>query len=186
MKRLILLLSILLLAGCGEVDDAPRPFLGGDLAPVLIEEFSDLQCPACARITGEVEEFARTNPKLVRFEYYHFPLPQHQYAFKAAEGAECANDQGKFWEFLTMAFDNQNNLAEENLVKIAEKLGLETASFQKCLDDSTYRGRVSRHLSEGRSRGINATPSFYVNGKFVQYIGIEPFANYVKDLASSS
>src|SRR5512136_2966908 len=103
-KNLLFIVLFLLLTSCTPADNGKRASLGNSNAKILIEEFSDFQCPACAAISPELEKLVIRNSNIARLDYYHFPLNYHEYAFKAAEAAECANDQGKFWEFMNMAF----------------------------------------------------------------------------------
>lgn len=181
---LLALASTLLLTACANPERSePRPFLGNANAPILIEEFSDLECPACKSISPQVEKIVRNNPDIARFEYFHFPLPQHSNAFKAAEASECAGEQGKFFEFVNLAFDNQKNLSEDALKSFAAKLSLDTDQFDECLDSGRKRNQVKADLFEGRKRGVNSTPSLFVDGTLVRWSGAEQFEAYIKTLA---
>lgn len=182
-------LPALFLVGCSSspvTDAGPRPYLGGESAPVLIEEFSDLQCPACGLISPQVERFVKDNPTVAKMVYYHFPLPQHEYAFAAAEASECAADQGKFWDYVSLAFENQENLSSPTLYSIAEKLALDAGAFKTCLEDHERKGKVLSDFAEGRRRRVSATPTFYVNGQPLRFSGIEPFGEYIKGLAATA
>ncbi|QQR84133.1 thioredoxin domain-containing protein [Candidatus Peregrinibacteria bacterium] len=187
-RSLLAGLFAFLLTACS-LSDAPttiegrtRATVGSDNATVVIQEFSDLQCPACAAIGPQMEAFVRENPTLARLEYYHFPLPQHTNAFKAAEASECALDQGKFWEFVQFAFSNQEQLGTDSLKTFAGKLGLNQEQFDTCLDEGQKRDFVRSDLALGRQMGVNATPSFYVNGQLVRWSGQEEFGAYVRSL----
>ena len=182
-KILIATAFLLMLTACTpSTDDGPRVFLGSESATVLIEEFSDLQCPACAHASPLVEDLIRNNPDLAKFEYYHFPLPQHQWSFQAAEASECAGDQGKFFEYVDLAFKNQKNLTQDNLKSLAGQLGLNQAVFDECLKSRVKAGRVKADLLEGRKRGVDSTPSFYVNGEYVRFTNIDTFEGYLRGI----
>lgn len=137
---------------------------------VLVEEFSDFECPACK--SAEDQMLKVLLPQYldkIKFQYINFPLTSlHPYAFKAAEAAEAAGNQGKFWEMHDKLFEMQNSdgssLSVDNLKTYAKDLGLDTNKFNTELDNSTYRGDVQLDMNEGTSRGVNATPTFYVNG----------------------
>jgi len=185
MKRLILTICItLFMSGCvNDTDDnTPRAFLGGENAPILIQEFSDFECPACATVSPMVEEFARNNPNLVRFEYYHFPLNQHKYAFIAAEASECATNQGKFWEYMGMLFQNQKKINEDFLITVAEELNLDMTLFESCLNNHDKKARVKNDRAAGLRKNVSFTPSLYVNGQLVKWSDPETFEIYIKSL----
>jgi len=180
-----ILLTILFLTACApsEEDLGPRASLGNANAPVLIQEFSDLQCPACASISPKVEKIVKENPTIARLEYYHFPLPQHEYAFRAAEASECANDQGKFWEYIQTAFKNQRQLTDDNLRTFAGNLGLDEDLFNECFNSRQKKAKVKSDLYQGRRLRVNSTPSLFVNGDLVRWSNPEQFENYIKSLA---
>jgi len=182
-KLLFSFSALFLLTACSSTEDrGPRASLGNADAPVLIEEFSDLQCPACGLISPMLEEIVRNNPTVARMEYYHFPLPQHQFAQKAAEAAECAGDQGKFWEYVKVAFKNQKSLTEDNLKSFATQLGLNSETFDDCLDSNTKKSAVKADLYEGRRRSVSSTPSIFVNGTLVRWSNKAQFEAYIKSL----
>ena len=184
MKKIFLLSAAFLLTACTPADDITPHTLGNSGAPVLIEEFSDLQCPACGAISPELKRFVDENPDLAQLKFYHFPLSQHPFAFVAAEGAECAADQGKFWEFTETVFANQPSLSQDYVRSVAESLKLNQETFNACLDDHVKKGKVLAHLREGNIRNVAATPTIYVNGEIVKWPGYETFEAYVKGLES--
>ena len=187
MKKIINLLfiglSILILTSCTpQVDNSPRATLGNQNAKVVIEEFSDFQCPACGVISPMVEQIVRKYLDKVRLDFYHYPLSYHQNAFIAAEAAECANDQGKFWEFGKVAFANQTNLTEDNLKLFAKNLKLDTTKFNQCLDSGAKKAKIKNDMAEGDKRDLQGTPSFYVNGTLVPFTSSTAFESYIKSL----
>ncbi|MBN2096380.1 DsbA family protein [Candidatus Peregrinibacteria bacterium] len=177
-----ILFSFLILAGCSPADQEPRPVLGDPGASVLVEEFSDFECPACGQVGPALEQLIRLNPDLARLEFHHFPLSYHQNAFRAAEAAECAADQGKFWEFSELNFKNQKNLTDDALKSFADYLKLDRTSFDTCFDGNEKRARIKADIQEGLRRQLSYTPSLYVNGQLVQWGGAEEFDAYLKSL----
>lgn len=183
-KYLLLLMAVFTLSACEPevIDNTPRPTLGNSNAPILVEEFSDLQCPACANVSPQVEKFILQNPTLARFEYRHYPLPQHENAFKAAEAAECAHEQGRFWDYINWAFSNQSGLDEQSLKDQAANMGLNANDFNNCLDSGRKRGRILADIKEGQKRQLSFTPSIYVNGELINWGGPEEFKKYLESL----
>ncbi len=183
MKKLSLVLfAIFILTACDSDDTGPRASLGSPSAPILIEEFSDFECPACANIAPELEDLIKRNSDLVRLEFRHFPLPQHENAFRAAEASECALDQGKFWEFAGLAFRNKKNLIDDNLKSFATQLGLDETVFNECFDSNKKRSRIKSDIQDAMRRQLSYTPSLYVNGQLIKYSGPEEFEAYLKSL----
>ena len=179
---LLTLLSVFLLTACGApVDGTPRK-LGRVDAPILIEEFSDPECPACAQISPQLEQLVKDNPGLARMEYYHFPLSYHEHAFIAAEASECAGDQGKFWEYLGTVFENQSSLNEDYLYKVADSLELNRETFDVCLNGHHHKGKILSHMAEGSRRRLPGTPSIFVNGQMVRWSDAETFRAYLESL----
>ncbi|MFH1145432.1 MAG: thioredoxin domain-containing protein [bacterium] len=146
---------------------SPRPVTNPE-ASIKVEEFSDFQCPACGAA------FRALKPELDKFGdkvsvwYRHFPLTSvHQNAFNAALASECANDQGKFWQYHDMLFDNQTVLFNPDLKRYAIAVGLDQQKFDNCLDSKAKKKVVKEDMKEGEDRGVNSTPTFFVNGKEV-------------------
>lgn len=182
----ILLLSLSVLAAC-EVETpgtAVPQKLGQSNAPVLIEEFSDPQCPACAVISPQVEKIVRENPDVVRLEYYHFPLSYHEYAFISTEAAECAGDQGKFFEYLGTLFANQSSLSEDYLYNVADSFSLDRTAFDSCLKNHEHKAKILADMEEGSRRKIPGTPAIFVNGQLLKWSDSETFTGYLKSLAT--
>jgi protein-disulfide isomerase len=156
------------------VDDDPS--WGPEDAPVTIVEFSDFQCPYCARfVTQTYPQIKQQYEGKVRFVFRDFPLTQiHENAQNAAEAAGCANEQGKFWEYHDMLFTNQSALDVASLKSYASQLGLDSATFDQCLDSGKYAEEIQKDLQDGNQYGVQGTPSFFVNGLLVS--GAQPFS----------
>ncbi|MBU2634536.1 MAG: DsbA family protein [Nanoarchaeota archaeon] len=157
-------------------DDAVK---GDANAPVTIIEFSDFQCPFCAKFYTDTlpqitEEYIDTGK--VKFIYRDFPLGFHQNAQKAAEAAECAGDQDMFWEMHDMLYENQNALTVADLKQYASDLDLDATEFDECLDSGKYEDEVKDDMAEGSSYGVSGTPAFFINGQLLS--GAQPFAAF--------
>ncbi len=170
---LFALAVMLIVSGCGGpkyvFKDTPKVVIGNPDAKVTVLEFSDLQCPACRNAHPIVKRITDEYKDYIRFEFYHFPLQSlHPYAFKAAEAAECANDQGKFWDFIDDSYTNQEKLKEDDLRERADKLGLNMTEFNACLDSGDKGDVVKIDMREGLNRNVDGTPTFYINNKKLQ------------------
>ena len=133
---------------------------GSAQAKVTIVEFSDFQCPACRQAESALKQILADYPQEVRLVYRHFPLTQiHQQAMAAAELAEAAAAQDKFWQMHDLLFERQNEWAENGgkLAEYRQELGISS--------DGTYKDKIGQDVSEARRLGINATPTFFVNGR---------------------
>jgi protein-disulfide isomerase len=156
------------------------PVKGNASAPVKIIEFSDFQCPYCTRAADTVKEVLTKYGDKVSVEYRHFPLDFHKRAHRAAEGSECANQQGKFWEYHDLLFANQSALEENNLKDYAAKAGLDVAKFDACMADAGTAKIVDADMENGASVGMSGTPGFYINGKLLAgAVPIEEFAKVI-------
>ena len=161
------------------VDD--DPVKGDKNAPVTIIEFSDFQCPFCGKFFKETfgqidEKYIKTGK--VKMVFRDFPLSFHENAQKSAEAAECADEQGKFWEYHDMLFENQEKLSVEDLKRYAVELGLDKDKFDSCLDSEKYKDEVKKDFSDGQKYGVSGTPAFFINGKLVS--GAQPFSAFEK------
>lgn len=162
-------------------DDDPQK--GNDQAKVVIIEFSDFQCPYCARATATVKQIEKTYGDKIKFVYRDFPLSFHKNALKAAQAAECADDQGKFWEYHDLLFEKQAEWREsEEVNKIFKKYGkdlnLNSKEFDKCLDSEKYKDEVLKDQKDGQAAGVEGTPAFFVNGRLIS--GAQPFSVFQK------
>ena len=153
------------------VDDDPSR--GPATAPVTIVEFTDFQCPACAAMHPVIEEILKTYGDKVRFVVRDFPLDRHDNARKAAEAANAANAQGKFFEYIALLFKRQNALDTPSLKKYATELGLDRAKFDAALDRGVYASEVQRDVEEGEMYGVGVTPTIFVNGVQLRTLSAE-------------
>ena len=145
-----------------------QPSKGSATAPVTIIEFTDYQCPSCAKSQPIIEEVAKEYGDKVRLVARDFPLEQHVHAAKAAEAAEAAREQGKYWEYVAVLFKNQNALEVAKLKEYATQVGLDRAKFDQALDSGKFADKVQRDLREGDKLGVNSTPTVFINGKRVR------------------
>lgn len=141
-----------------------QPTKGKADASVTVVEFTDYQCPSCAQTQIIFERLVTEYGDRVRFVVRDFPLPQHADAQKAAEAAEAAREQGKYWDFTAILFRNQSKLAPEMLKQYAGVLGIDRAKFDTALDSGKFADKVQRDILDGQRAGVNSTPSFFVNG----------------------
>ncbi|HSE96959.1 MAG TPA: thioredoxin domain-containing protein, partial [Blastocatellia bacterium] len=142
---------------------ADGPSRGPEDAPVTIIEFSDFQCPYCKQASNTIEELIRAYGDNIRVVFKHLPLPIHPDAFKAAQAAACADEQGKFWEYHDQLF-NSADLAADTLRKHAGEIGLKAGEFNSCLESESSRAVVVKNLQQARQAGIQGTPTFIING----------------------
>ncbi len=157
----------------GVTVSAGDPTSGPADAPVQIVEYSDFQCPFCGKATPVVAKIRDAYGDKIRLVFRDFPLDNHPNAFKAAEAAQCALAQGKFWEYHDVLFANQNRLEVDALKEHAGKIGLDASQFASCLDEGRFASAVKQDMSEGTTDGVTATPTFFINGRVVS--GALPF-----------
>jgi protein-disulfide isomerase/uncharacterized membrane protein len=158
------------------VDDSHS--IGSPDAPVTVVEFSDFECGHCLAFHNSLEDALRNRRHDVRLVFRHFPLDSscnpkvashlHQQACLAATAAECAGEQGKFWEYHNILFANQQALQREFLIAYAQRLGLDTTRFASCLGGNEARARVERDAREGAQLGIDSTPTWFINGRMIK------------------
>ena len=150
--------------------------LGSDSAKVEVTEYSDFECPFCASFATVQMPVIRqqliTTGK-VRWRYRDFPLPVHQYSRYAALAAQCAGEQGKFWEMHDQLFSNhqwaQTGKNPASLFRdFARTIGLDVDKYDACVDGQRYAGRIQASVQEGEALGVRGTPSFFVGGQMFQ------------------
>lgn len=156
-----------------EIATDDQPSKGVPSAPVTVVEFTDFQCPHCATFQSVLERIVREYGDRVRLVVRDFPLQQHTDAFKAAEAAEAAREQGRYWEYAALLFANQQALGVAQLKEYATRLGLDRAKFDAALDSGRFAASVARDVSDANRVGVNATPTFFVNGRPVEDLDYE-------------
>src|SRR5438445_1293751 len=134
---------------------------------VTVTEFSDFQCRYCQRAAVVVEQLRKSYGDNVQFVFKQMPLPMHQYAFKAAEAAVIAQQQGKFWEYHDRLFA-ATDLSVDALKTMAAEVGLDLNKFNQALDSPATRAAVEKDIEEAKQLGVRGTPTFFVNGKIVR------------------
>lgn len=177
-------------------DELPREItqsntMGDPAAPVHIIEYGDFQCPFCLKFWTEtepqlIEEYVNTGK--VYFEYRSMGAFLGKESGWAAEGAYCAGDQGKFWEYHDTLFsnwtgENVGDFTKDNLVKYARSIGLNMTDFESCISDEKYKSRVEQDAAQAGADGASATPTFFINGVMVE--GAQPFS-VLKDLINQA
>jgi protein-disulfide isomerase len=139
-------------------------FLGDPRAPVTVVEFSDYQCPFCARhVHDTMPQIERELVKTGRVKYVVLDFPitgLHPDAFRGHEAARCAGEQGKFWPMHARLFDNRQSMQAADLEAHAQALGLDRAAFRQCLASGRHGDAIRRNLEEGQKAGITGTPTF--------------------------
>lgn len=140
--------------------------LGPHGAPVTVVEYGDFECPNCKQAAPAVKLLLARFEQRVRFVFRHFPLEEvHPQALHAAEVAECAGAQSKFWPMHDLLFEHQPHFKLAQLHGYAGTLGLDMARFTAEMDDEVYLQRVREHQRSGKDSGVRATPTFFVNGR---------------------
>ncbi len=147
------------------IETSGRPTLGSATAPVTVIVFSDFQCPKCAALHATLDGIAKEYAGRIRVVARNYPLEQHEWAHKAAEAAEAAAEQGKYWEYAHLLFANQKELSLDKLKQLATQAGLDRAKFDAALDSGKFGPLVDRDLDEGSRVGVQGTPAVYVNGR---------------------
>lgn len=155
------------------------PARGAANAPVLLVEFSDLQCPHCKASQPLIDQLVAEEPN-VKLVFQNFPLPSHDWAAKAAAYGDCIarSSHDTFWKFIQGTYDAQGEItasnADEKLKGIAEKVGAKSAEIAACADQPETIGRVQRSTALGRSVGVTSTPTVFLNGRKINSIAALP------------
>ncbi|HET9946466.1 MAG TPA: DsbA family protein, partial [Patescibacteria group bacterium] len=159
------------------------PLMGNKDAKVTVVEFADFQCPFCKQWFTEVEstfvnDYVKTGK--VKFYFRHYPFLGQESTF-AANASECANEQGRFWDFHDYLYQNQGQensgtFAKDKLEADAATLGLNTAQFNSCLESDKYNSQVSADLADGQKAGVSGTPTVFVDGQPI--VGAQPYSAF--------
>jgi protein-disulfide isomerase len=168
-------MAAVLAAGTGVAFSQDRLVRGGEpmrgpaAAPVTVVLFCDFQCPQCAQAQPVLNRLISTYPRDMRLIYRHFPVERiHADAGRAAEASMCAQEQGRFWDMYASMLANQTELDLSGLIRQAGDLGLDSRTFARCLESGRHRVDWRRDQTDGRALGVSGTPSFFVNGAFIE------------------
>jgi len=158
------------------VDTQGSPAKGPASAQVTVVEFSDFQCPFCARVTSTMKEIENAYGDRVRIVFKHLPLRIHSSAPLAHAAAAAAHRQGKFWPMYEAIFANQRDLSEAAFLRYAGEIGLDVDRFKKDMASAEVKAKVDADAKEAASLGVTGTPGFFVNGRFLS--GARPFDSF--------
>jgi len=145
--------------------------MGPEKAKIIIYEHSDFACPACAGANFKLKEIMKVYGKEIQLNFKHYPLTMiHRFSLDAAAYADCAGEQGKFWEFADLLFANAEKWAnnenfKEEFKDYAKKLNLDWKKLEECHQDPKTLKQIKSDISYGDLKGVDATPTFFVNGK---------------------
>lgn len=148
-----------------EIATGSSPKRGPQGAKITIVEFSDFECPYCAKAVVEITALMAAFPHDVKLVFKQFPLDMHPHALMAAEAALAANDQGKFWEMHDVLFANARNLSQQSIFALAKGLGLDMIRFTRDMESGRFRKVVEADVAEGDKLGVYGTPSLFIDGK---------------------
>jgi protein-disulfide isomerase len=171
-------------------------FKGDKNAKLTLIEFTDIQWPFCGKYVRETfpqieQEYIKTGK--VKYVFRDFPLDFHKDAFKAAEALHCAGEQDRFWEMHSLVFKNQTAIAQSDLAKHAQTLGLDLSKFQQCLDKGKYAAQIRSNIEDGKKAGVTGTPTFLLgvtvpNDPRVKVlkilVGAKPYASFKEAIDS--
>lgn len=144
------------------------PTFGQPDAPLKIVEFADFECPHSRDESLVIRELQARFPDKIYFVYRDFPLDDiHPHAFRAAEAANCASDQGKFWAMHDKLYQNADRLTELDLKLYALEIGLNISTFNECFDSRKYKDEIEQDRADGIAAGVEGTPTFFINGRRV-------------------
>jgi protein-disulfide isomerase len=160
------------------VDDGGNPSLGPATAPITIIEFSDYQCPYCSQWYNQVyQRLMQTYPDKIRFVYRDFPLNNiHSEAEAAAEAADCAGEQGRYYDYHDKLFSGEVDLSSAAYTQYAQELGLNQVKFKDCMSSQRFKNEVTTDYQSATKLGVRSTPTFFING--IILIGAQPFESF--------
>jgi protein-disulfide isomerase len=166
---------------------AGAPSLGPDNAQFTLVEFSDFQCPYCARSVGTVKEFLKKNPGKIRLVFRNMCLPNHAKAQDAAKAAIAAGEQGRFWDYRDKLMASQaewSSSADHKrvFVKYAKEMALDTGRFEKDMAKPDYQKKIDEDMTHAGNLGVNGTPTYFLNG--VRITGARELAYFDKVMAA--
>lgn len=148
-----------------EINTLGYPAVGNPKSKVTVVEFADYQCPHCRHAAEAMKKVLPRFKDKIRFVYMDFPINPSGISTMVAEGALCANEQGKFWQYHDLAFSKQSSLTKESPKQLAKEVGLDGTKFDSCMKSGRSRDTVQKSKREAERLGISGTPAIYVNGR---------------------
>ncbi len=155
------------------------PWRGGKDAPITLLTYFDFQCPYCKQLNATLQDLLATMKEGIRVAARNFPLPSHPDAAIAAQAAACADDQGRYWEYHDLLFENQQQLDAVSLKRYAAQLGLDITQFDRCLESGGRREAIEQEMAEAARAGINGIPGTVING---YWISGSPSLSYLEEV----
>ena len=151
--------------------------LGNPYARVKLVVFNDFECPYCSKLEASLSALEERYPSQIEIHFRDFPLTMHKQARGAHMAARCAHDQGRFWAMHDLLFANQRALEAEHLLGYAAELGLQTASFERCLTEAHHAVAIDADIAAGQAAGVKGTPATFVNDTLIS--GARPVEDFV-------
>ncbi len=160
------------------------PFKGRPDAPVTIIEYTDFECPYCARLQSMFDELLRLYPDKIKIVYKNYPLGNHRFARKAAAIVMAAHMEGKFWPIHDRIFENYRNLNDARLDQIRRDFGFDTSEFEAVMNSPEVAAMIQSDINQGKSIGVKGTPTVFVNGKRLKDKSFEGFKRAIDQALS--
>ena len=154
-----------MMAKLSEAVNKQDHILGPMDAPVTLVEYGDYQCPSCGEAAPVVQQLVKHYSDKLRFVFRNFPLPQHSMAEPAAEAAEFAASEGKFWPVHDALYAQQEQLGEAFFVDVAKQQGMAPEELLQAVSTQKFKGKIEADLESGEASGLRGTPTFYINGE---------------------
>ena len=152
------------------------PYKGPETAPITIIQFAEYQCPYCGKAGESVEQVMKEYEGKVKMVFRDFPLSFHDRAIPAAVAANCAGEQGKYWEMHDQMMANQRALSEDDIKGYATNIGLDLSKLETCRADPKHVAEVQKDMEDGSAAGVSGTPAFFING--IMLSGALPFERF--------
>jgi protein-disulfide isomerase len=162
-----------------EINTAGSPFKGPEGAPVVITVFSEFQCPHCASLAPVLDQLLEKHRGQVKVVFKNYLIRNHPFAMNAAVAALAAHKQGRFWPYHDRLFQNVNQLSNEKIQEIAAQLGLDMDRFRRDLQSQELMARLRQDLSDAAENGVSATPTVFVNGRYLRDTSLMGFETLV-------
>lgn len=156
------------------VDDDPSQGTKG--APITLVEFSEFQCPYCKKARPTIEKILATYKGKVHYVFRDFPLSFHDQAKAVANAANCANEQGKYWEFSKLMWEKQGKKMGDEIFNIATTVGVNNDKFKTCVESKKYFSEIDKDQADGDKAGVSGTPAYFINGIFLN--GARPYEDF--------